>query len=139
MSELYKEWFQKAEEDESTIKIILQEKEQGGAPGVVCFHCQQMAEKYLKGFLVVNNSPFKKIHDLLELESAILEFNSDIKDFHAELESLNRYYVRTRYPTDSPEFFWDDAEEAYQAAKRIKEFILSNIPDINAGVARKNY
>jgi len=28
------------------------------------FHCQQAAEKSLKGFLIVHGSPFEKVHDL---------------------------------------------------------------------------
>ena len=33
---------------------------------IICYHCQQAAEKYLKGFLVSKYIPFEKTHDLLK-------------------------------------------------------------------------
>lgn len=66
----FREWFQKAEEDELSIQAILKEN---GAPSTACFLAQQMAEKYLKGLLVFYEQPFRKIHDLLKLESLLLD------------------------------------------------------------------
>ncbi|MEK6645737.1 MAG: HEPN domain-containing protein [Candidatus Firestonebacteria bacterium] len=54
---LYQEWFVKAEEDELSINAILTEK---GAPSTACFLAQQMAEKYIKGFLVFHKKEFPK-------------------------------------------------------------------------------
>ncbi|MDR0598605.1 MAG: HEPN domain-containing protein, partial [Treponema sp.] len=34
---------------------------------MICFHCQQAAEKYLKGFLVFKGIEFPKTHDLAAL------------------------------------------------------------------------
>lgn len=31
---------------------------------IICFHCQQSAEKYLKGYLVIHDITPPKIHDL---------------------------------------------------------------------------
>lgn len=42
----WREWWQKAAEDELSIQAILKEN---GAPSTACFLAQQMAEKYLKG------------------------------------------------------------------------------------------
>ncbi len=44
------EWIKRANEDELSANVIL--KEEGGAPNTVCFLSQQMAEKYLKAFLI---------------------------------------------------------------------------------------
>ncbi len=49
--QLAREWFGKAERDLLTADTML-----GVSPAptdVVCFHCQQAAEKYLKGFLLI--------------------------------------------------------------------------------------
>ena len=59
---LAKEWFLKANDDELSAKDILHDKE--GAPSTVCFLSQQMAEKYLKGYLVYKGEQFPKIHQL---------------------------------------------------------------------------
>src|SRR4030042_3825410 len=103
----YLEWFKKSGEDELSAKAILKE---GGAFSTACFLSQQIAEKYLKGFLVFGGKPFPKIHDLLELETLLLESTPNINEIHKELLLLNRYYVETRYPGDYPEFGREEAE-----------------------------
>ena len=125
---LYQEWFKKAEEDELSIRALLEEE--GGAPSTICFLAQQMAEKYLKGLLVFRVQTFRKIHDLLDLETLLQSVDPDIVDIHAELTLLNRYYIETRYPGDYSEFSQKEAREAYQAALRIKEFVIEKIHSI---------
>ncbi len=120
----YLEWFEKAEEDEISIKAILKEM---GSPSTVCFLSQQMAEKYLKGLLVFHNKSFPKVHDLLELETRLLQFEPEINEIHENIKTLNRYYIETRYPGDYPEFDWEESKEAYQAAAQIKQFVLRKI------------
>ncbi|MFA4817994.1 MAG: HEPN domain-containing protein [Parcubacteria group bacterium] len=121
----YLDWFFKAQEDESNIVSLL--KHRDGTPGMVCFISQQMAEKYLKAFLVYAGKPFKKVHDLIELESSIYEKEKSIGSLHDDLKLLNRYYIETRYPGDYPEFLWQEAEEAYEAAKKIKNFVIHRV------------
>lgn len=55
-------WFVKAEADLLSAEILLQ----SGAPvtGMVCYHCQQSAEKFLKGYLTFHQMKFKWVHDL---------------------------------------------------------------------------
>lgn len=62
---LARRWFQKAENDLLNVRNNLQAERY--ASDTVCFHCQQAAEKYLKGFLAWNQTPFARTHDLLEL------------------------------------------------------------------------
>lgn len=118
------EWFKKAEEDALSVNAILREK---GAPSTACFLSQQMAEKYLKGLLVFHNRDFPKIHDLIELETRLLDLEPDIQEIHNDLKLLNRYYIETRYPGDYPEFHWDEAREARDAALKIKKFVLESV------------
>lgn len=123
----YQEWFKKAEEDELSIRAILKE---GGAPSTACFLSQQLAEKYLKGFLVFHNKEFRKVHDLLELERLVMEVEPKIKEYEKELDLLNTYYFETRYPGNYPEFTLAEAEQSFEAAKGIKDFILKKINNI---------
>lgn len=112
------EWFHKAEDD---VMSVLKE---GGAPSTACFLAQQIAEKYLKGMLVYQGKSFPKVHDLLELETNILERAPDIKMLHDDLAMLNRYYIETRYPGSYPEFHMDEAKAAFNSALKVKEMIL---------------
>ena len=118
------EWFSKADEDEKSILAILHHRE--GSSSTVCFLAQQMTEKYLKGLLIFNHVAPLKVHDLLQLETILLGVDGRISAIHHELIVLNRYYIETRYPGDYPEFSWKEAREAYQSAKRVKEFVLKN-------------
>ena len=119
----YLSWFKKAEEDELSIGAILKE----GSPSTACFLCQQMAEKYLKGLLIFYGKEFPKIHDLERLEDLLLEDEPDIAHLHSDLSLLNRYSVETRYPDDREEFSLVEAEEAYVAARKIKDFVLDAV------------
>ncbi|MBI5912961.1 HEPN domain-containing protein [Candidatus Azambacteria bacterium] len=119
------ELFKKAQEDELSIGAIL--RDERGAPSTACFLSQQMAEKYLKGMLVFYDKRFPKIHDLLKLEDLLLHYEKEIKNYEDDLVLLNRYYVETRYTGDYPEFTFQEARKAYEAAKKIKEFVLGKI------------
>jgi HEPN domain-containing protein len=118
----YKEWLKKAEEDERSASAILRGKD--GSPSTVCFLSQQMAEKYLKGLMVFHGVRFPKMHDLLELATLLLEKETDVGQLTVDLNNLNSYYIETRYPGNYPEFAWADAEMAFVAASKIKEFVL---------------
>ena len=117
-------WFKKADEDETVIKIMLEEN---GPPNPICFHAQQMAEKYMKGLLTFIEKHFEKVHDLIQLETLLLENLPDIKSIHDDLTLLNRYYIETRYPGDYPEFTLTEARGAFESAQGIKEYVLAKI------------
>jgi len=124
-SKNYQDWFEKGNEDELGVLSILRHRD--AVPSTACFLSQQVAEKYLKAFLVFQKVSFRKTHDLLELETLILPLEKDIKDCEKEMDILTTYYFETRYPGDYPEFSWQDAEQAYDAAKKIKKFVLEKI------------
>ena len=118
-------WFKKGDEDELNVLSIL--KHRDGTPSAACFLSQQLAEKYLKALLIFHDQEIIKIHDLVRLESTLVNFSPEIKALHDELDLLSDFYIETRYVGDFPEFSWDDAEKAYAAAKKIKEFVLKKI------------
>jgi HEPN domain-containing protein len=125
----YDKWFTKAQDDALSIFAILEEKH--GSPNTACFLAQQMTEKYLKGFLVSCEVLPPKTHDLLRLTSLVIEqdaqLGTELEKYKTDLDTLNDYYIETRYPGDYPEFHWGDAEEAFEMAKRIKQFVLDRI------------
>ena len=58
-----KEWLNKASGDLASARVLAGVNHLANA----LFHCQQAAEKSLKGFLTWNQSPFRRTHDLEEL------------------------------------------------------------------------
>ena len=127
-------WIEKATEDELSIKVLL--KHRDAPPSPVCFHSQQMAEKYLKALLIFHNQNFSKVHDLKRLATLIEPFVPDLFNLENEFNILNKFYTTTRYPGDFPEgFSWQDAEEAFRAATAIKEFVLERMKIAGASPA----
>lgn len=121
-------WFKKGDEDELNALSML--KHRDGTPSVVCFLSQQMAEKYLKAMLIFYDQELIKTHDLTRLGSDILRFVPETKELENELDLLSEYYIETRYVGNYPEFSWSDAEKAYEAAARIKNFVLDKVNKI---------
>jgi HEPN domain-containing protein len=92
---LARRWFQKAENDLLSVQNNL--KAEQYASDTVCFHCQQAAEKYLKGFLAWHQMPFAKTHDLLDLLRRIMQIsNMDAPMLSDNLLLLDRYSVSIR-------------------------------------------
>lgn len=118
------EWFTKGNDDEKSIQAILKN---GGAPNTACFLSQQMAEKYLKGLCVFSEIVPPKIHDLVKIAALLEKSHPDIEEIKKETILLNKYYITTRYPTDVPEFTLSQAKEAFDAAQKIKNFVIDKI------------
>jgi HEPN domain-containing protein len=64
----------------------------------VCFHCQQCAEKYLKGLMEELGLRVPKIHDLDELMNAVVSQHPILRSFRRGLVFLTQFAVDTRYP-----------------------------------------
>lgn len=125
VTEYVKNWFTRADEDLHLIDVLL--KEDNPIPSPICFHAQQAGEKYLKGFLAHNDLHVRKIHDLEVLIDDCKSIDKSFEDIREQAKSLNRFYTETRYPDDFVEFSLRDAKEGCEAAKIVKDFVLSKI------------
>lgn len=120
------EWLAYAREDESNIIALI--KDRDVSPSLVCFISQQMSEKNLKAMLLFYSGDYPRIHDLTQLGNLISAYDKEINNIKEYFTILGPYYVGVRYPGNFPEgFTWKMAEEAYGAAKNIKEFISRRI------------
>lgn len=119
---LVKDWLKKAHNDELNMRSLL--KHRDAPPNGVCFFAQQMAEKYLKAFLLSRKNEFPKTHALTFLLELCANIDVSFSALKTEVALLDTYYIPTRYPTHTPEFTWSDAEKANAAAIKIKEFTL---------------
>ena len=120
--EIIREWVNKAEDDFHFARISLSEKKPFWAH--ICFLFQQSTEKYLKAFILEQGLKFQKTHDLPTLLKKCLEKNSGFAELTHDCDLLATFYVETRYPVHWPATFENgDAEQAYQAADRIRSFI----------------
>jgi HEPN domain-containing protein len=123
--EFVEPWIQRADSDISSACFLA--KEMHPIPTeIVCFHCQQAAEKYLKAFLVYNDQEPPKTHDLVELVRFCNNFDKDFLLLIPKCEYLLPFAIQTRYPSKI-EFRDEDIKTAITYAQAIIEFVKSRI------------
>ena len=95
---IVEEWIAKAEADRQSVTILLTA---GPALlGVAAFHCQQAAEKLLKGFLVLAGHRFRKTHELKELGRAVKIQFPALADLVGSVEDWTIWSFAYRYPAE---------------------------------------
>ena len=85
----------------------------------VCFHCQQCAEKYLKGQLQEESIPIPKTHDLGKLLDLLLPVYPLWAGLRLALDTLSAYAVDFRYPGDSASR--KEAQDAVKLCRSVRE------------------
>ncbi len=94
---------------------------------IVCFHCQQAAEKYLKAYLVKYQVEFQKTHNIMSLINLCSTVDSVFKDKLLYADLLTDYAVEIRYPDEWYEPTIEEAKDAYRVACEVKQFVLDLI------------
>ena len=93
----------------------------------VCFHAQQAAEKYLKGFLSFHQIIFPKIHDLESLVELCKQVDPDFDELIDIAAELSGFSVEIRYPDSFFSPSVDEANEAVDNAYKIKKKVLEKL------------
>jgi HEPN domain-containing protein len=96
---------------------------------IICYHCQQSAEKYLKGYLVLYGINPPKIHDLNELRKLCSNLSDTFNDIADQCSDLTAYGVQPRYPTELM-LEERDMRQALNRAKEIRDFVLNLAPEM---------
>ncbi len=117
---LIAEWIQKAEDDYENALYLLRRRKRP-SPAMVCYLCQQSAEKYLKAFLMKHNVDFERTHNLKDLNESCAKLDGSFDFITDWLKVLNPYATETRYPGRAFEI--KEAREAVATAKQIRKFI----------------
>ena len=97
--ELVAEWFRFANMDLDLAKNTMKTMHPVSLE-LVCYHCQQSAEKFLKGTIIAFGTEAAKTHDLPTLMETLEEHTEMPSDFFRILNSLTQFGVRTRYPNE---------------------------------------
>jgi len=120
--ELAKEWFESANSDFQYAELGLEEDK---IFPQVAFLSQQIAEKFLKGFLVLNGNKPTRVHELSKILDECKKISPDLEKLRDACELLTGFYVETRYPPDIPDYTKKEIAEAFEKARLIKETIES--------------
>ena len=127
-----KEWLQIADEDLYSAKILNESIRK--PKEIICYHCAQAIEKYLKGYLAYNDIIPEKTHNLLFLLDLCIKINNSFENLRTECSLLNRYTNEIRYP-HRIEIHDEDVNYSIKAIERIKSINpikeLINIININ--------
>lgn len=113
-------WFEKADQDLEMARRALGPEEP--LPGMACYHAQQCAEKYLKGYLIARSISFRFVHDLIYLTQLCAAQEPVFEELMSAAEILGEYGVTMRYPMEGSEE--PDIEAAREAIGLAEQVIV---------------
>jgi len=124
---LAERWFRKAEND--LLNVANNLRAERYASDTVCFHCQQAAEKYLKGFLSWHGVPFARTHDLPELLKQVKQIaGDDARAISEHLFLLDPCSVSVRYSQEyEEEPDEQEVQEAVRSAYAVRVWVRSRL------------
>jgi HEPN domain-containing protein len=115
------EWIDLARQDEASARFLLQMRP---LPlEVICFHCQQAAEKLIKAVLAKHGLDIPKTHDLPFLLDLAVESVPSLGSLDQLALDLNDFSVLVRYPSHIP-LEETDATDALKAVEAVETAIL---------------
>jgi HEPN domain-containing protein len=116
MKPLTREWLFKAQAD-----LTVAHREFGLKPtfyDVVCYHCQQAGEKFLKALLCEDGENVPRTHDLAKLLVLLLPRHPMLRPLRRPLSPLTRFASDYRYP--GAKAIRRQAVAALAAAERVR-------------------
>lgn len=93
---------------------------------IICYLCEQAAEKALKGYLVYQNIEPPKTHILKLLCKMCTDIDKSFEEITKQCGNLTLYAVQPRYPFEI-EITENDMKKAILDADRVMEFILQRL------------
>ena len=116
------EWMQIASEDLHSAKILNDAYyDKMRKPfEIICYHCAQAVEKYLKGYLAYNDIIPQKTHNLPLLLELCIKNDNYFENIKTECGILNRYANEIRYP-HRIEIEAEDVNYAILVTERIRD------------------
>jgi HEPN domain-containing protein len=125
------QWLHKAEGDLAAAEILLASEADDYFP--CAFHCQQVAEKFLKAYLVRHQIEFRKIHDLDQLLKLAGQVEPALRKDLASCSWLTPFGVEFRYPGEYPEVDRATAQSAMAEAKQVRRVIMEHLEQYLSG------
>lgn len=95
------------------------------------YHCQQAAEKALKGWLSLNEVPFPKTHLLDDLLDLCIPSLAAFEQFRDDCQTLTPLATEFRYPGDVFEPSAEEFATSLRMATRIVRFVSEQITTAN--------
>jgi HEPN domain-containing protein len=121
---LLDEWVEKAEGDYRGA-VALNRRRKQPLPDLVCYHCQQSAEKYLKAYLVMQGVTPPRTHNLLDLLADCEIYDSTLSSQFPLVVSLDPFSVQFHYPGSSATVA--NAQNAVLTLRRLRKVLRKKL------------
>jgi HEPN domain-containing protein len=128
LSWLIRDWLSKAAHDLQTARIVSATLD--GPLDTAIYHCQQAAEKAVKGWLAWRGVAAAKTHDLIRLVAEAADGTPDFAQFEEAAEILTPYVSAFRYPglTEDAVPSREEFDAALKHAQTIYDFVVNLLP-----------
>jgi HEPN domain-containing protein len=120
-------WLKKAQRDLNAAQKLAQE-----LPDIAIYHCQQGAEKALKGFLVFYDTDPGDTHNINSLVREACKFKPEFATLLKEAGYLSQYNQTYRYPMETTEDFIPtpgELKKAYKLAMEVYRNVIDSMPN----------
>lgn len=124
--QLVQSWLTKAQRDLASARVLA-----ASSPPLLdtaIYHCQQAAEKAIKGFLVFCDREFERVHDVEVLIQAAVPHTVEFSAWVDVGRRLTPYARVYRYPGYVTQPSREQFDEAMSAAEGLYTFVLSLLP-----------
>lgn len=119
-------WLKKAQRDLTAAQKLAPE-----LPDIAIYHCQQAAEKALKGFLVLHDQDSGDTHNINTLVKLASAFKPELATVLKEAGYLSQYNQTYRYPMEATEDFNPtpgELKKAYKLASEVYKNVIDSMP-----------
>jgi len=125
--ELVQTWLTKAQHDLAAARKLAEEPDPYLDAAI--YHCQQAAEKAVKGFLVFCDKDFEKTHNIRLLVALAIPCESGFSSWLKTAIQLTPYAGMFRYPGGRLEPDRVEFDQALKDADELYHFVLSLLPE----------
>ena len=129
INRLVAQWVRIAERDLLTAQQGLEAQEI--IAETVCYHLQQVVEKYLKAYLVRHQVEFSKTHNIMLLLNLCATIDAAFLTELADADMLTDYAVEIRYPDDWYEPGMEETELALELTLKVRDFVLKRLDAVS--------
>lgn len=124
---LVQSWLKKAQRD-----LLAAQKLAKDLPDIAIYHCQQGAEKALKGFLILHDQDSGDTHNINSLVQAAARIRPEFRTELKEAAYLSQYNQTYRYPREATDDFNPtpgELNKAFKLAQQVYEKVLQVMPE----------
>lgn len=128
-------WLKKAQRDLSAAQKLAND-----LPDIAIYHCQQAAEKALKGFLILHDQDPGNTHNINTLVRLASAFKPELTNILKEAGYLSQYNQTYRYPTEASEDFNPspgELKKSFKLASDVVKTIVDSMPEEITGQSQQ--